>query len=533
MPTTTSSFKKAEKVPSKSPKPQASLLPLFLCLVAGGILGLSAPGMGLWFLAWVGLVPLLILLGTSKSWLQATLRGFVFGLGYNCVYQSWYLQLAPLDWLGLNAWQSGFLAVGALLVIACQQAVIFGIFALIYYLLPLETSWFFIKPGWKLSLPTLWTVPLLWVLMLNKLGNAHCLLGVPWSMIEYTQYQQRAIMQIASIIGGIGIGYLLVLVNVAVAIVLSSWFKKITSRSLATPEFKGAIEQAAVVTIILLTVLVYGYAHLSTENVVTTFPVSLIQPNINIEMQKNIHKFTLNELYDKLASMLSGCPPGLVICSESAMPTLLSHNVAFTGRLASLAKQRNINMVVGSIDQDRYGHFYNSAFGISSNGRFDQKPYRKRYLVPVGEYTPQFVKYLPAWFLRMTNTPAGEGYSAGTEATYLNLSNKLISPLICFEVISPELVAQSVRAGGQLLVNLSDLAWFHRSIIGEQMLACAVVRAIESQRYYVFSANTGPCAIITPNGTITRRTGQGSEQVLVGRIGFDNHLSFFTRWFIF
>ena len=533
MPTSTSKPKKASKVPAKPPTPQTNLLPFFLSLVAGGILGLSAPGMGIWFLAWVGLVPLLVLLGTSKSWIQATLIGFLFGLGYNCVYQNWYLQLAPLDWLGLNDWQSGLLALGSLLFISCQQALIFAVFALIYFLLPLETSLFFVKPGWKLSLPTIWTVPFLWVLMMNKLGNAHFLLGVPWSMIEYTQYQQRAIMQIASIIGGVGISYLLVLVNVSIAIVICSWFKKLTTTSLTTQPFKSAVEQAALVTIILLAVLVYGYAHLSSDRYFETLPVSLIQSNINIEMQKNTHKFTLNELYDKLASMISSCPSGLVVCSESAMPTLLSENQNLQQRLDNLAKQKKVNLIVGSVDKDRYGHLYNSAFGISSEGRFDTQPYRKRYLVPVGEYTPQFVRYLPSWFLRLTNTPAGEGYSAGREAICLNLGNKLLAPLICFEVISPELVAQSVRAGGQLLVNLSDLAWFHRSIIGEQMLACAVTRAIESQRYYVFAANTGPSAIITPSGTITRRTGQGTEQVLIGKVGLYNKLSLFSRWFIF
>jgi apolipoprotein N-acyltransferase len=520
-------------VSGKPPKPQTSLLPFFLSLVAGGVLGLSAPGFGLWFLAWVGLIPLLILVRRSANWMHAVAKGFLFGFAYNCVYQNWYLQLAPLDWLGFNNWQGGLMALSALLFVASHQGLIVGIFALIYYLLPLETSFFFIRPGWKLSWPTLWTVPLLWVLVLNNLGNAHNLLGVPWSMIEYSQYLQRPIMQIASIIGGIGIGYLIVLVNVSLAMILASWLKKLATPGLSAQQLKPAIEQAAIVTIILLAVLVYGYARLASESLDQTTTASIIQPNINIELQKNIHKYTLSELYTKLVAMVNACPPGLIIASESAMPTLLSHDPILEAKLGSLAKQRNFSMVLGSIDQDRYGHLFNSAFGVSSDGHFDHKPYHKRYLVPFGEYTPQLVTYLPEWIKRLTNTPAGEGYTAGTEPVRLDLANKLISPLICFEVISPELVAQSVRAGGQLLVNLSDLAWFHRSMIGEQMLACAVTRAIENQRYLVFSANTGPSAIITPSGTITRRTGQGTEQVLIGKVGFENHLSWFTRWFLF
>ena len=109
------------------------------------------------------------------------------------------------------------------------------------------------------------------------------------------------------------------------------------------------------------------------------------------------------------------------------------------------------------------------------------------------------------------------------------LSHGSLAPLICFETISPQLSAQSVRAGGELLANISDLAWFHDSIIGEQMIASAVLRAIENRRYFIFAANTGPSAIISMTGVISKKSAKNVQEVLTGKVALNSEISFFTR----
>jgi apolipoprotein N-acyltransferase len=125
------------------------------------------------------------------------------------------------------------------------------------------------------------------------------------------------------------------------------------------------------------------------------------------------------------------------------------------------------------------------------------------------------------------------GYSPGTEPALLNIDDKLIAPLICFEVISPELAAASVRAGGQLLVNINDLAWFHKSIIGDQMIACAVLRAVENRRDVIFAANTGPSAVISSLGQIKSYIGQNKAANLIANFNYSSTLTLFTRCFVF
>jgi apolipoprotein N-acyltransferase len=143
------------------------------------------------------------------------------------------------------------------------------------------------------------------------------------------------------------------------------------------------------------------------------------------------------------------------------------------------------------------------------------------------------VNYLPEWIKRLTNTPAGGGFNSGRLPVVLNFERAAIAPLICFETLSPELAASSVRAGGQLLVNVSDLAWFHDSICGKQMIAFSVFRAVENRRDFIFAANTGPSAIIDSHGKIRQISSLDRTDVLTGKVGLNAQLTPFTRWYLF
>ena len=499
----------------------------------GALLGLSAPGIGVWFYAWIGLAPFLVLVASCRKHSEAVLAALVFGLAYNCVYLNWYLGLAPLDWLGFNDWQSHLMAASALFIVSLHQALIIALFALTYRLLPFKSKMTISWKSGQLNLPALWMVPLLWVLIVNKLGNAHCLTGVPWSMLEYSQYRQLPIIQIASIIGGVGIAYLIVLANLTLAIAFATLSKSTSAKSLSAGNGRNMAIQGLTTLVALLAVLTYGFWRLAGKQAPAPVALSVLQPNVNIEMQKSEQRYTLLELIKQQEDLVAQCPPGFCIWTESSVPTRLSNNTAIRDHLSRLAKLKDLDLVVGSIDEDRDGRLYNAVFAIRADGTFLTRAYRKQYLVPFGEYTPLLVNYMPDWVKRLTNTPAGAGYASGSQAEVLELGRGRVSPLICFETISPELASAAVRAGGQLLVNLSDPAWFHNSIIGEQMLACGVFRAVENQRFFVVAANTGPSAIITPSGTISAGLRQGLKGAFTGKVGLVSQLSPFTRWFIF
>src|SRR5262245_10219528 len=103
---------------------------LLTSLAAGGVLGLSAPGFDQWYLAWFALSPFFLLVISAPGLGTAFGRGFLFALGYNLVYLTWYLKLHPLGWLGFNDFESVLLAALAWLIVSTHQALITGIVAL-------------------------------------------------------------------------------------------------------------------------------------------------------------------------------------------------------------------------------------------------------------------------------------------------------------------------------------------------------------------------------------------------------------------
>jgi len=505
----------------------------FLIALSGGLLGLSAPGINQWYIAWFGAVPLLIAIATSSGIKQAFLRGFTFGTAYNLVYISWLLGLQPLNWLGFNWWQGGLLASAAWIICSVHQGLITALFATIARLLPITGGFFPKKTSGTFSLPALLAVPLLWILVHNFIGNAHDALGIPWTMIEYSQYKQAYLIQCASIIGGVGIGFLLIMWNTALATLLITFWKKKCSKILNVASHEHAFYDA-LCTVITITAFVAGGFYVQSQNEVpATLNASVLQGNINIDMQKTEHRYTLPELWQHYTGLVRNANPGLCVWTEGALPAYLCLEPTIQSDLKRLAKHQSLDLVVGSIDRDALGHPYNSAYGITSDGSILTDVYHKRYLVPYGEYTPWLVNYLPEWIKRLTNTPAGGGYTAGRVPVVLRFKSGVVAPLVCFETLSPELVASSVRAGGQLLVNISDLAWFHGSIIGDQMNAFSVMRAVESRRYFIFAANTGPSVIINPSGHMQKISPLNKADLLLGKTGLNSKVTPFDRWFVF
>jgi apolipoprotein N-acyltransferase len=524
----------ASKGSSKASSPAIKLSPravLLLSVAGGAILGLSAPGFDQFYLSWFALSPLFLLIESANGKWQACQRGFVFALAYNLIYLNWYLQLHPLSWLGFNDFESVLLAAAAWLVVSTHQALITAITVVVLKLIP-TTGGFLprvVEKKWKL--PALIVIPLIWVAFNSKLLNAPDFLGVPWTMLEYSQYKQLPVLQITGIIGGIGLGALLVLFNAVIAEVVATTSGKSSLKPLASGSRQAAFTNALIVALIGISSLTWGFYQLAANKPTADVPLSVVQGNINIEMQKTKHAYTLSELTSHYRRLLAAAPAGLCIWTESALPAYLKNEPALKETLASFSRDGKRDMIIGSLDRDFDGHPFNSAFGIAADGSLSDVVYHKRYLVPFGEYLPAACKLLPESIQRLTNTPAGGGFSSGKFPVVLRLSGKGVAPLICFETLSPELVSSSVRNGGNLLVNLSDLAWFHESMIGDQMVAFSVLRAVETGRYFVFAANTGPSAIIAPSGQIVALSPRGKETVLTGKVALRKDLTPFTVWF--
>jgi len=103
--------------------------------------------------------------------------------------------------------------------------------------------------------------------------------------------------------------------------------------------------------------------------------------------------------------------------------------------------------------------------------------------------------------------------------------------LICFEAIFPALAREQVKKGAQVLVNLTNDAWFGPTSAPYQHLAMAVFRAVENRRPFIRAANTGFSAFITATGEIALRSTLFREQRLIGDFyPASSPLTFYTRF---
>jgi apolipoprotein N-acyltransferase len=157
--------------------------------------------------------------------------------------------------------------------------------------------------------------------------------------------------------------------------------------------------------------------------------------------------------------------------------------------------------------------------------------YDKVHLVPFGEYLP-FADFFDRMKIRQFVDVPG-GFKSGAAHTVLALPGLPVAvPLICYEAIFPEEVAAAVKAGATrpgFLLNVTNDAWFGRTVGPYQHLAEARLRAIEEGLPMVRAANTGISAIIDPYGRIENELGLGEEGILDGALPQNIAPPFFTH----
>ncbi len=123
--------------------------------------------------------------------------------------------------------------------------------------------------------------------------------------------------------------------------------------------------------------------------------------------------------------------------------------------------------------------------------------------MPFGEYIP--LRQLLPFFAPVVET-LGD-FTPGPGPLLLDCRQRLLGVLICYEAIFPELARQMTVNGAELLINITNDAWFGPTNAPHQHLAMAVLRTVENRRALARSANTGISALIDPYGRIIEAGG--------------------------
>lgn len=492
--------------------------------VAGALLGLSAPGFDQWYLPWFALTPLIYLSVTAKEPWIAGVRGWYFATAYNLVYLSWYLYFRPEFGAGTFTFCPAFMSFFFWTVMAAWQGLFVSIFTCVLNAVPLTGGWLPTKHQGRWLFPSCIAVPFLWVL-LDKMCNSPELLGVPWSALEYSQYQQTPLLQVASIIGGVGIGACIVMSNVTILGVLS--FKRRELRAFSFKSKASLVLNTLVSLSLLLAIPAYGIFRIANQDASNTkkLSVTAVQANLN----QKVHKCTSVKIMSDYVDLCKKAPAGTVcIWPEWSMNVDYSHERNTLNVLANIPGKRQQSWIVGIFDRDDAGREYNSIGAMDKTGKLIPIVYHKRYLVPFGEFTPDWVRETPLGVLMYGFNKKYLETTPDNKTIVFKLSDLAVGPMLCFECIMPKLSSGSVKSGAQLLVDCSNTSWFYSSNLSDQMIAFCTMRAVENHRSFVFSTGLGPSAIIDSVGRNLRQAPREKAATITADIPVENDLTPFS-----
>jgi len=263
-------------------------------------------------------------------------------------------------------------------------------------------------------------------------------------------------------------------------------------------------------------IFVFGYSMVRYRVMPSLFrpalqaEISVVQGNI-LQDEKWVpeKKEKTVAVYERLSRLaVAGRTTELLVWPETALP-FYPQNDPLSRRVADLVRKENVYLLTGAptYQVDQSGEkpkvdYFNSALLIDPGGVIVQT-YAKQHLVPFGEYVP-LRKYLP--FLAPLVVNVGD-FTAGTSSSPLPLGNDVkLGILICFESIFPEIARNEVAAGANILVNLTNDAWYGRTSAPYQSMAMTVFRAVETKRSLVRAANTGISGFVDPAGNIIEKT---------------------------
>jgi len=198
-------------------------------------------------------------------------------------------------------------------------------------------------------------------------------------------------------------------------------------------------------------------------------------------------------------------PPALLVWPETALPFLINDNpyyrrlqkILLTKQKTCLLSGAPFYKEVEDKKSQQAGEFlsYNSAYLFTPEGKIGGR-YDKQHLVPFGEYVPLSDYFsLPGPLVENIGN-----FSSGKAGRPLPCQGAAIGVLICFESIFPKLARDWTASGANLLVNITNDAWFGRSSAPWQQLSMSVFRAVENRRSLARSANTGISVLIDPLG---------------------------------
>jgi len=323
-----------------------------------------------------------------------------------------------------------------------------------------------------------------WTVM--ELAQASLLSGFSWLTLSSAFVSWPMVVQAASVIGAYGVSG--VLAAIAVGLVLG-----VRCRMCLLVPLCGT-----------LALLVFGWQRMDSYAETTpAHNVAVVQGNIDqsIKWDPAYQRSTMDTYVRLSREVAANSNPELIVWPETSMPFYFQDDAPLRAPALELVRSGKAALIVGAPAYERTAAprsfvLFNRAF-LLSGADAKMTWYDKEHLVPFGEYMP-FSSIIP-----VDKIISGVGdFVPGKNEQALKSGDLALGMLICYEAIFAELAQERVAQGANLLINISNDAWFGSTSAPHQHLQLTALRAIEQGRYIVRSTNTGLSAFIDPLGRI-------------------------------
>ena len=520
-----------------------------LLAICGALFTLAFPGIDWSMLAWIGAIPVCLAVLTSNP-------GAAFLKAYTW---SWFWNFTAFFWLREIA---GPLPAGMAFTLAPFAAIWAGIAAWLRKNLEFSvqdrlegaTHCAKIKPFSK---------PVTGILFLFASAGLWCILewlrswiftGLPWNLLAAAQWRNIPLIQICEYTGLYGVSFCIILLNMALAMTIFH-----------LPEIIRGRRFWPLVTamVFLAFVLFSGFRLLKRAEKVETVPfkAGVVQCDLTqrrnpvagqgeeaLEVCLDLSRKLLQKEQNTIAVSLdspSGAkvPLSVIIWPETAVPVpyrgggTLAQEYRF--RLGELISRYQIPFLVGSLDYelsigspDGYD-LLNSALLIKEPGGAIADKFSKIHLVPFGEYVP-FSKEIPALSKLIG---MGRDLAPGKRFNPIALTPEVRAGIsICFESAFPYVSRGHALNGANLLLIISNDAWYPTSNEPEQHFANALFRAVENRLPILRNGNSSHTLWIAPTGMIQQTALPGlhdrgrTSAVFTVDIPKNHKLTFYSRF---
>ena len=469
--------------------------------VSGLLLALAFAPTSLWWLAFVGLVPLLIYLDHSPN-LRRTIRGgVIFAVVLYGFTLNWLAGMVQFSWLCVPAY------LFVVFLFAC------GFFVFIISVVALRSY---------LSLPFWCTVPFAWVACERLRGYGD--LSFPWSNLGYTLTSVPFLVQFADIGGVYGVSFWLVLINCLL-------FEIITAHK----NRRGTYPYVMACIAVIFCALSYdGMRWIKGPASAAAYKeVAVVQPNIPQKLKWDDRYARQNLAHLLKMSALAATPDtDLLVWPETAIPYYIDESRQF--RLTELGPRLpgNEYILTGLLTSARVPtgeiRYFNAASLFNPHGDM-LATYKKIDLVPGSEKYPfRGILGFTRAFFSIQDVSYG-AMDPGSDFTVFQIPGAKFSVLICYESVYPQLARQFRLRGANFLVNISNDAWFGRSFAPYQHASFLVLRAIENRTAIVRCGNTGISGFVDELGRWHQKTSIFSEATIRGKVPVTSTLTFYTR----